>query len=52
MNGRERGPIIMGDKDTSWKISVKNEDDLFMDKHKPGKIRKVFSGRITVLIIF
>lgn len=34
----------MGDKNTSWKISVKNEEDLFMDKHKPGKIRKIISG--------
>lgn len=34
----------MGDNKMAWKVRVKTEEELFMDKHKPGKIRKLFTG--------
>lgn len=34
----------MGDNKMAWKVRVKNEDELYMDKHKPGKVRKIFTA--------
>ena len=41
----------MGKQDIEWKISIKNEDDLFADKHKPGKIAKIFRGVFVCIFI-
>ena len=40
-----------GKKDVEWKISIKNEEELFMSKRKSGKIKKFFSGVLVFVVL-